>query len=137
MEPRISIITLGVDDLKKSKSFYEALGLPAKNDHIGIIFIELIGTWLALYPKELLALDANIENDASGFSGFTLAHNVKSKNEVDELMKTAISAGAVVTDTARDREWGGYSGYFKDPDGYLWEIAWNPHLPELADFSDE
>lgn len=129
MEPRISIITLGVKDLKISTKFYLDLGFPLQkpvNDSIS--FFELTGTLLALYPKAALAKDANVPEIGSGFSGFTLAHNVHSKEEVDNIMKVAEHVGAKITDVAHDREWGGYSGYLADPDGYLWEIAWNPYF---------
>ncbi|MEK9179178.1 MAG: VOC family protein [Patescibacteria group bacterium] len=129
MQPRISIITLGVKDLKASTKFYLALGFPLQppeNDMIS--FFELSGTQLALYPKDLLAKDAKVLETGSGFSGFTLAHNVHSKEEVDTIMKEAERIGAKITDPAHEREWGGYSGYFADLDGYLWEIAWNPYF---------
>ena len=128
MEPRISIITLGVEDLERSAEFYKQLGLPTKGNEGGIVFFNLKGTWLALYPKKLLAQDAKVADNGAGFPSFTLAHNVRTTEEVDTIMKDAEAAGAVITDPAHDREWGGYSGYFKDPDGYLWEIAWNPHF---------
>ena len=128
MEPRISIITLGVKDLKKSTKFYQDLGFPLQPGTDAISFFELAGTWLALFPKSSLAKDANILPKGNGFSGFTLAHNVKSKKDVDAIMKQAEQIGAHVTDQPHDRDWGGYSGYFADPDGYLWEIAWNPYF---------
>lgn len=129
MEPRISIITLGVSDLQKSTEFYrDGLGLPIQKSNDGISFFVLQGTWLALFPKDKLAKDAKVKNNGKGFSGFTLAHNVNSKEKVDEILKQAEKTGAKVTDPAHNREWGGYSGYFKDLDGYLWEIAWNPYF---------
>lgn len=129
MEPRISIITLGVSNLQKSTEFYrDGLGLPEQKGNDGITFFELSGTKLALFPKDKLARDANVKNVSTGFPGFTLAHNVSSKKKVDELMKKAEKIGAEITDPAHEREWGGYSGYFKDPDGYLWEIAYNPYF---------
>lgn len=128
MESRISIITLGVKDLKISTKFYQDLGFLLQPNNEGISFFELNGTWLALFPKVLLAKDANVNSDGNGFPGFTLAHNVKSKEEVNKIMKLAEKVGAKITDQSRDRDWGGYSGYFSDPDGYLWEIAWNPYF---------
>lgn len=129
MEPRISIITLGVSDLQKATEFYrDGLGLPMQKGNKGVTFFILNGTWLSLFPKDKLAKDANVENNGIGFPGFTLAHNVSSKEKVDELINIAEKAGAVITDKPHDREWGGYSGYFKDLDGYLWEICYNPYF---------
>jgi catechol 2,3-dioxygenase-like lactoylglutathione lyase family enzyme len=129
MEPRISLVTLGVSDLTRSTTFYrDRLGLPAKGDYEGVTFFDLKGTWLALYPREELAADAKVEADGGGFKGFTLAHNVRSKEEVDTLLKQAEEAGATISKWGQDTDWGGYSGYFADPDGYLWEVAWNPHI---------
>ncbi|HEV2473260.1 MAG TPA: VOC family protein [Chthonomonadales bacterium] len=127
MEARISIITLGVIDLEASIHFYQnGLGLPLREGTDGIAFFELKGTWLALFPIEELAADAHVPAQRSGFSGFTLAHNVKSKEEVESVLKEARRAGAIITKAAQDTDWGGYSGYFQDPNGYLWEVAWNP-----------
>ena len=129
MEPRISLITLGVSDLTRSTTFYrDGLGLPTREDYEGVTFFNLQGTWLALYPSEELAADARVAADGDGFRGFTLAHNVRSKEEVDALLKQAQGAGATILKPAQDTDWGGYSGYFADPDGYLWEVAWNPHF---------
>ena len=128
MEPRISIITLGVADLQRSVRFYrDGLGLPLRDDGSeSIAFFETSGTWLSLYPRDALADDIGIPTDGTGFSGVTLAHNVRSKSEVDELLRTAVDAGATLVKPAEDVFWGGYSGYFTDPDGHLWEVAWNP-----------
>lgn len=130
MEPRISIITLGVQDLDRSVDFYrDGLGLPLQEGYEGqIAFFELIGTWLALYPRGSLAADANQSASGDGFQGFTMAHNVSSREDVDQLISKASSAGAQVVKEPQDTEWGGYSGYFKDLDGFLWEIAWNPYF---------
>lgn len=130
MEPRISIITLGVSDLTRSTKFYkDGLGLPlGDQSNNEISFFETKGTWLALYPKDKLAEDAKVPNNGNGFSGITLAHNVRTKEKVDIIMKKAEKIGATITDLAHDRAWGGYSGYFEDPDGYLWEIAWSPNF---------
>jgi catechol 2,3-dioxygenase-like lactoylglutathione lyase family enzyme len=126
MEARISIITLGVNDFKTSIKFYrEELGLPIREGSDEIAFFELKGTWLALYPREALAADANVPAPRGGFPGFTLAHNVRSKEDVHNLLR---QAGASLTKPAAETDWGGYSGYFQDPDGYLWEVAWNPHF---------
>jgi catechol 2,3-dioxygenase-like lactoylglutathione lyase family enzyme len=127
MKPRISIITLGVADLARSVQFYrEGLGLSLREGSEGIAFFETKGTWLALYPREALAADATIPVYGTGFPGFTLAHNVRSREEVDALLEEARSADAKLIKPAQDTSWGGYSGYFADPDGYLWEVAWNP-----------
>lgn len=128
MEPRISIITLGVADLDRSVEFYrDGLGLVLYDENTeSIAFFQNKGTWLALYPREALAADVGIPTQGSGFSGVTLAHNLRSKEEVDELLEVAVTAGATLVKPAQDTFWGGYSGYFSDPDGYLWEIAWNP-----------
>ena len=129
MEPRISIITLGVADLPRSIQFYrDGLGLPLRDDEDteSIAFFETSGTWLALYPREALADDVGIPSDGTGFSGVTLAHNVRTRSEVDDLLQVAVVAGATLVKPAEDVFWGGYSGYFTDPDGHLWEIAWNP-----------
>ena len=129
MEPRISLITLGVTDLERSTKFYrDGLGLPTSGDHPDVTFFALRGTWLSLYSREELAADAGVSADGHGFSGFALAHNVHSKEEVDALLKEVEDAGATIIRPAKDADWGGYSGYFADPDGFLWEVAWNPHL---------
>jgi len=129
MEARISLITLGVNDLNTSIRFYrEGLGLPLREGSEGIAFFELKGTWLALFPREALATDANVPAQRGGFPGFTLAHNVRTTEEVDRLLQQAQQAGATLTKPAAETDWGSYSGYFQDPDGYLWEVAWNPHF---------
>lgn len=129
MEPRISIITLGVSDLARSVHFYrDGLGLPLRKDSDVIAFFETRGTWLALFPRDALAADANISSEGTGFPGFTLAHNVRSRQEVDAILKEAETSGADIVKPAQATDWGGYSGYFTDPDGYLWEVAWNPHF---------
>ncbi|HMD53071.1 MAG TPA: VOC family protein, partial [Phycisphaerae bacterium] len=122
MEPRISIITLGVKDLERSLRFYrDGLGLPTtRNAGQGIIFFQTSGTCLALYPYHELAKDVseNFLVEKSKFTGITLAHNVRSKQEVDHVLKQAADAGAKIEKPAGDTAWGGYSGYFSDPDGY-------------------
>lgn len=129
MNPKISIITLGVKDLNTSTKFYrDGLGFPIKEDFPGISFFTLDGTWLSLYPIEKLAQDAKANFHAEGFKGFTLAHNVRTKEEVDAVIQLAKEAGATILKVPQDTDWGGYSGYFGDPDGYLWEVAWNPHF---------
>jgi catechol 2,3-dioxygenase-like lactoylglutathione lyase family enzyme len=135
MKPRVSILTLGVTNLERSIQFYEqGLGLPRLAFEDTIAFFQLAGTWLALYPWDDLALDAGMPAAGSGFRGVTLAHNVGSKREVDQVLAEAASAGARIVKPAQDVFWGGYSGYFADPDGHLWEVAWNPHFwPGPAD----
>jgi catechol 2,3-dioxygenase-like lactoylglutathione lyase family enzyme len=131
MEPRISIITLGVSNLKRSIDFYRAgLELPTNyKDGEGIAFFQLSGTWLALYPSNALAEDACLPPERTAFGGFTLAHNVKSKELVDKIIDQALGSGATLLKPAADTFWGGYSGYFSDPDSYPWEVAWNPFFP--------
>ncbi|HWC29415.1 MAG TPA: VOC family protein [Dehalococcoidia bacterium] len=135
MRPRISLITLGVRDLERSRRFYkDGLGLPenaASNE--GVAFFEMRGAWLGLYPRHLLAEDARVPEEGSGFTGVTIAHNRPSKGEVDATIAEAVAAGATLVKPAEDVSWGGYSGYFSDPDGFLWEVAWNPFMPELAE----
>lgn len=129
MEPRISLITLGVSDLDRATAFYrEGLGLPTHGDAPGVTFFTLKGAWLALYPRENLAADANVPTAGQGFGGITLAHNVHSKDAVDTVLQQAQAAGAAITQPGKDTDWGGYAGYFTDLDGFLWEIAWNPFL---------
>ena len=129
MKPRINIITLGVQDLERAISFYEeGLGLPRKPFEGNVAFFELMGSWLALYPWDALAEDATIAPQGDGFRGVTLAHAVSSKEQVDQALNQAVEAGATLVKPAQDVFWGGYSGYFSDPDGHLWEVAWNPHF---------
>ena len=129
MEARISLITLAVADLAAAIRFYrDGLGLPLRDGPDGIAFFETSGTWLSLYPREKLAEDALTDPAGSGFRGFTLAHNVGSPAEVDALLEQAARAGGEIAKPAREASWGGYSGYFRDLDGFLWEVAWNPHF---------
>ncbi len=128
MEPRISIVCLGVSDLERSLRFYrDGLGLPTtRRAADGVIFFQTSGVTLELFPYESLARDVSdaFNVPRCKFSGITLAHNVRSKAEVDALLQQAEAAGARIEKAAEDKDWGGYSGYFSDPDGYLWEIAW-------------
>ena len=130
MQPRISMITLGVKNLKQAIGFYQqGLGLPRRAPYSDdIAFFELNGTWLGLYPWDKLAEDVTVPAEGLGFRGVTLAHNVKSKEEVNRVMSQAVEAGATLVKEPQDVFWGGYSGYFSDLDGHLWEIAWNPYL---------
>ena len=132
MEPRISLVTLGVMDLARATRFYaEVLRLPRLPSPASIAFFELGRTWLALYPRHLLAADAGVPPDGTGFRGFALAHNVRSEAEVDRLLEEVAASGGRIVKTAQRADWGGYSGYFTDPDGFLWEVAWNPHFPHV------
>jgi uncharacterized protein len=128
MEPRISIITLGVADLERSLRFYrDGLGFPTTwQADRGIIFFQMTGTCLALYPYDTLAKDVSeaFVGERAKFGGITLAHNVRRREDVDRVLKQAIDAGAKVEKPTGATDWGGYSAYFSDPDGYLWEIAW-------------
>ncbi|MGQ4878961.1 VOC family protein [Billgrantia sp. LNSP4103-1] len=127
MKPRISMITLGVRDLAASIRFYEeGLGLPRMESPPEVAFFTLNGTWLGLYGREALAEDAGVSPEGSGFTGVALAHNLASEAEVDELLEQAVAAGAKLVKPGQKVFWGGYSGYFADPDGYLWEVAHNP-----------
>jgi len=129
MEPRISVVTLGVSDLERARDFYlKGLGWQASsssNEHI--TFIDAGGLVLALYSRTALAEDARVSPAGSGFGGITLAHNVHAKAAVDATLAEAVGAGAVLLKPAEDTFWGGYSGYFADPDGHPWEVAYNPH----------
>lgn len=127
MEPRVSIITLCVEDLVRAHAFYtEGLGFRAtRGPESGIVFLELRGLCLALYPQAKMGEELPGESTERGaFPGFTLAHNTREKHEVDALLERAVAAGARLVKPAQDTFWGGYSGYFADPDGFLWEIAW-------------
>jgi len=134
MRPRVKLITLGVDDLERSLAFYrDGMGLPTKGivgteyEDGAVVFIEMNQElMLALYPRASLAKSAGIEVSPRSPSDFTLGHNVGSKEEVDAVMEQAARAGAHVTNAAAPQFWGGYCGYFQDPDGHVWEIAWNP-----------
>jgi len=126
---RLTILTLGVADLGKATRFYEAvLGTPPNTSSDAITFIELPGTWISLYPLEKLAEDISPEVPVirSGFSGITLAHNARSKDDVVAIMRRAESAGARVVKEPQETFWGCFSGYFVDPDGYYWEVVWGP-----------
>ena len=127
MEPRISMITLGVRDLARSVAFYEdGLRLPRRESPPEVAFFVLDGSWLALFGRESLAEDAGVDGDGQGFPGFSLAHNVASRAEADTIMAQALAAGAALVKPAQPTSWGGYAGYFADPDGYVWEVAHNP-----------
>lgn len=134
MKPRITVITLGVDDLDASLCFYrDGLGFPtegivgAQFEYGAVVFIQLQpGLRLALWPRKSIAHDTGLTRTPASATEMTLGHNVTSKVEVDDVMVRAQGAGAVVVKPAHDTFWGGYSGYFQDPDGHLWEVVWNP-----------
>ena len=139
MKPRGTFITLGVDDLPHSVAFYrDGLGLPTPGivgeefEHSAVAFFEMQpGLKLALFPRQNLARDAGIPQEPQSRTEFALAHNVAAREEVDAVIQQAKDAGAAIIKPPQDTFWGGYAGYFADPDGHLWEVAWNPKiLPE-------
>ena len=128
MRQKLNLITLGVNDMAKAINFYEK-GLGWKKSSASqddISFFQLGGIVFSLYPRTLLAKDAAVDEKGSGFSGITLSHNTKSEQEVDEVLKEVERLGAMIIKPAEKVFWGGYSGYFKDPDGHLFEVAYNP-----------
>ena len=134
MDTRISIVTLGVEDLAHSTAFYEALGWKKSSaSQESISFFQLKGIVLALFSRESLAHDAGIENTPKGFTGVTLAQTVLNESDVDKLFEHAIACGASSVKKPQKVFWGGYSGYFADPDGHLWEVAFNPYIPMSAE----
>jgi len=134
MEARVSLITLGVRDMARSRAFYEALGFKASSAGGGqIVFFQLGPVALGIFPWDSLAEDADQPTSGEGFRGVTLAHNVREKGEVDAVIAAAVAVGAREVKAAHDAHWGGRSGYFADPDGHLWEVAWNPFFPLSAD----
>jgi uncharacterized protein len=136
MEQRVSLITLGVAELERSRSFYERLGWKRSNAKAEeIVFFQAGGMALALYPRVALAKDANVSPHGFGFCGITLAYNTRTRGEVDAVLAQAEAAGAKLLKPAQEAFWGGYSGYFADPDGFLWEVAWNPFFPIAEDGS--
>lgn len=136
MKPRITVITLGVDDLERSLAFYrDGLGLPTEGiigkefEHGAVAFFDLqSGLKLAIWPRDDIAHDTGIPKTARSATELTIGHNVGSVKEVDEVMAQAKRAGAKIIKSAGDTFWGGYAGYFQDPDGHLWEVVWNPEM---------
>ena len=136
MKPRITVITIGVDDLERSLRFYrDGLGLPTQGiigkefDHGAVAFFDLeAGLKLAIWPRKSVSHDSGIPLSSPSPTDFTLGHNVSSRAEVDAVMEQAKNAGAVIVKPAQETFWGGYAGYFQDPDNHLWEIVWNPQL---------
>ena len=136
MKPRVSVLTLGVDDLERALRFYrEGLGLKTDGivgtefEHGAVVFFPLKGSMmLALYPRKEISWDARVSLQPSSSTELTIGHNVNSEEEVDDVMGQAQRAGARIAKPAGPTFWGGYAGYFHDPDGHLWEVAWNPQL---------
>lgn len=136
MKPRVTLITLGVDDLERALRFYrDGLGWNTKGiagtefEYGAVAFFDLQGGLkLAIWPRTSISHDSGLPSSQSSPIEFTLGHNVSSRQEVDAVMKQAADAGAVIVKPAGDTFWGGYAGYFQDPDGHLWEVAWNPQL---------
>ena len=128
MEQRISIITLGVSDLKKARAFYDALGwqVASEEEAENIVAYDLQSMALTLYPWEKMAEEVGIPMQRSGYSACTIAYNVRSEEEVDDTLQQAEKAGGKITKSADKAFWGGYSGYFTDVDGHVWEVAYNP-----------
>lgn len=133
MDQRLSLVTLGVDDLERSLRFYEALGWKRANENPEVAFFQLPGIVFAIWSRKSLAEDARTSADGSGFRGISLAYNARSRAEADAVMAEAKAAGAKVMKPAEETSWGGYSGYFCDPDGHLWEVAHNPVWEIAAD----
>jgi catechol 2,3-dioxygenase-like lactoylglutathione lyase family enzyme len=126
MQQRLSLVTLGVDDLERARRFYEALGWRRGNTHPDVVFFQLPCIILALWSRAALAADAGVPAEKPGFSGIALAYNARDRAEADAVLAEAERAGGKILKLAKDTAWGGYSGYFADPDGHLWEVAWNP-----------
>ena len=134
MQPRLTLITLGTADLERAARFYEALGWPrSMREAEGVAFFQVGGMVLSLYPREHLARDAGVPAEGSGFPGFSLAYNTASREETDAVLQAAVEAGGTLVKPGHDVFWGGYIGYFTDPDGFYWEVAWNPGFTLLAD----
>jgi catechol 2,3-dioxygenase-like lactoylglutathione lyase family enzyme len=136
MKPRITFLTLGVDDLERALAFYrDGLGFPTKGivgqeyEHGAVVFFELqAGLTLALWPRDSIAHDARVARGVPSPTELTIGYNVAGREEVDALMERARRAGARITKAAGATFWGGYAGYFQDPDGHLWEVVWNPKI---------
>ena len=129
VKPKISFITFGARDLERMITFYrDGLGFPTHNYTSGddMVLFKLEGSWLGLFPRDALAEDATVSSEGLGFTGVVLAHNEPSKADVDRAFAEAVAAGATAVKTPQDVFWGGYSGYFADPEGNLWEVAYNP-----------
>ena len=132
MEPRISLITIGVADTARSRAFYEALGWLGESPDGDVVFIQAGGMIVALWGRDKLAADSTV-TDGGGWGGITLAHNVRSPAEVDAVLAEAQAAGATIGRPGAPTEWGGYSGIFIDPEGHPWEVAHNPYWTSAED----
>jgi catechol 2,3-dioxygenase-like lactoylglutathione lyase family enzyme len=135
MKPRITLLTIGVDDLERAVAFYrDGLGLPTPGivgrefEHGAVAFFDLAGVKLAVWPRDDLAHDTGLRKSPPSSTELSIGHNVRSEREVDDVMRQAKEAGATIVKEARKTFWGGYAGYFADPDGHLWEVAYNPSL---------
>lgn len=136
MEQRLSLVTLGVTDLTRARRFYEdGLGWTRANRHAEIVFYQLPGMVLALFGRTALAEDANVIDAGGSFSGIALAYCTRDRAEVERVLARAEAAGGTILKPAEEAFWGGYSGYFADPDGHPWEVAWNPEWPLAEDGS--
>ncbi len=134
MRPRLTLVTLGVRDMPRARAFYEALGFKASSaSQESVTFFDAGGVVLGLFGRASLADDAHVADTEPGFSGVALAHNTGSEAEVDRVLAHAVACGATLKKPAQKVFWGGYSGYFADPDGHLWEVAYNPFAPLDAD----
>lgn len=134
MEPRLSLVTLGVADVARSRAFYEALGFKAgRASEDSVAFLDAGGVVLSLWSRAALAEDATLADAPRGFSGIALAHNARSEADVDAVLKEAVAAGGTLIKPAGKAFWGGYLGYFADPDGHLWEVAYNPYFSFAPD----
>lgn len=130
MEPRLSFVTLGVADVERSRTFYETLGFKASAaSNPSVTFFDAGGVVLALFGRGALAEDAAVRDSHPGFTGIALAHNVAGEAEVDQALVEAVAAGGALLKPGQQAFWGGYTGYFSDPDGHIWEVAYNPHFP--------
>jgi uncharacterized protein len=130
MEQRVTLITIGVHDLARSTAFFERLGWRrSARQAQGVSFFQCGGVVVSLFPRAELAKDAGISPQGEGFGGFALAYNTRLKDEVDAVLAEAKAAGADIVKPGQEAFWGGYSGYFRDLDGHLWEVAWNPGFP--------
>ena len=134
MEPRLTLVTLGVESVPRARDFYRRMGFVARGpSNDSVAFLPAGGVVLALFGRKALAEDAGVNDSRAGFSGVALAHNVRSEAEVEAVLAEAAAAGGRVVKPAKRAFWGGYSGYFSDPDGHLWEVAHNPGFPLDAD----
>ncbi len=130
MQPRLSFVTLGVADIARARAFYDRLGFSASSASTAdVVFYEAGGVVLALWSRDALAADAHLTDSKPGFAGVSLAHNVASETEVDAVLAEAVAAGGALLKAGQKVFWGGYTGYFADPDGHLWEVAFNPMFP--------